>query len=158
MDVCYPFLLTVYNDYESGTITNDEFKQIISLVENYVFRRAICGIPTNSMNKTFATIYKAIIKIDYLEGVKAVFQLMDSYKRFPTDAEFEKEIVDNLLKENDDFRRMYNKHDQLNRKVDNANHRAVSIDEFSLETLKKKKLLLKDRMAALIDSHRHSPH
>ena len=72
--------------------------------------------------------------------------------------EFEKKIVDNLLKENDDFRRMYNKHDQLNRKVDNANHRAVSLDEFSLETLKKKKLLLKDRMAALIDSHRHSPH
>ncbi len=72
--------------------------------------------------------------------------------------EFEKEIVDNLLKENDDFRRMYNKHDQLNRKVDNANHRPVSIDEFSLETLKKEKLLLKDRMAALIDSHRHSPH
>jgi uncharacterized protein with ParB-like and HNH nuclease domain len=62
VDVCYPFLLPVYNDYDSGTITNDEFKQIINLVENYVFRRAICGIPTNSMNKTFATLYKSIQK------------------------------------------------------------------------------------------------
>ena len=25
------------------------------LVEAYVFRRAICAIPTNSLNKTFAT-------------------------------------------------------------------------------------------------------
>ncbi len=72
--------------------------------------------------------------------------------------EFEKEIVDDLLKINDNFRRMYNKHNQLNRKVDNANQRAESIDEFSLETLKKEKLLLKDRMAVLIQNHRHSPH
>ncbi len=72
--------------------------------------------------------------------------------------EFEKEIVQDLLKVNDNFRRMYNKHNQLNRKVDNANQRAETIDEFSLETLKKEKLLLKDRMAALIENHRHSPH
>jgi uncharacterized protein len=72
--------------------------------------------------------------------------------------EFEKEIVEDLLKVNDNFRRMYNKHNQLNRKVDNANQRAETIDEFSLETLKKEKLLLKDRMAALIETHRHSPH
>ena len=70
--------------------------------------------------------------------------------------EFEKEIVENLLKENKDFRRMYNKHDQLNRKVDHARRGPESIDEFSLETLKKEKLLLKDKMAALIENHRHT--
>ena len=93
VDVSYPFLLPVYDDYSTGTISKDEFSEIISLVENYVFRRAICGIPTNSLNKTFATLYKSFSKINYLEGVKAAFQLMDSYKRFPNDAEFEKEIV-----------------------------------------------------------------
>jgi len=93
VDVSYPFFLPVYNDYATGVITKEEFSEIISLVENYVFRRAICGIPTNSMNKTFATLYKSIKKTNYLEGVKAAFQLMDSYKRYPTDAEFEKEIV-----------------------------------------------------------------
>jgi len=45
------------------------------------------------LNKTFATLYKSIQKESYLESVKAAFQIMDSYKRFPTDAEFEKEIV-----------------------------------------------------------------
>jgi uncharacterized protein with ParB-like and HNH nuclease domain/predicted transport protein len=91
--VCYPFFLPVYDDYKMGVITKEEFCEIVNLVENYVFRRAICGIPTASMNKTFATLYKFIIKQNYLESVKATFQLMDSYKRYPNDAEFEKEIV-----------------------------------------------------------------
>lgn len=127
VDVSYPFLLPVYNDYETGIITNDEFKQIISLVENYVFRRAICGIPTNSMNKTFATLYKSIQKTDYLEGVKAAFQLMDSYKRFPTDAEFEKEIV---VKEVYNFR---NRNYLLSKLENYKRKEFVNVDDYTIE-------------------------
>jgi uncharacterized protein with ParB-like and HNH nuclease domain/predicted transport protein len=127
VDVSYPFLLPVYNDYETGIITNDEFKQIISLVENYVFRRAICGIPTNSMNKTFATLYKSIQKTDYLEGVKAAFQLMDSYKRFPSDAEFEKEIV---VKEVYNFR---NRNYLLSKLENYKRKEFVNVDDYTIE-------------------------
>ena len=69
VDVSYPFLLPVYNDYATEIITKEDFKEIIKLVENYVFRRAICGIPTNSLNKTFATLYKSINPSHYLERV-----------------------------------------------------------------------------------------
>lgn len=93
VDVSYPFLLPVYNDYVNEIITIEELKKIIKLVENYVFRRAICGIPTNSLNKTFATLYKSINKSQYLESLKAAFQLMENYKRFPNNAEFEREIT-----------------------------------------------------------------
>lgn len=72
--------------------------------------------------------------------------------------ESDKEIVNDLLKVNRDFRRMYDKHDQLNREVDHANRDTRSMDEFSLENLKKEKLLLKDRMAVLIENHRQSSH
>lgn len=88
IDTSYPFLLAVYGDYEDEQITKDEFIEIIGLVSNYVFRRAICGIPTNSLNKTYATLYKRIKRETYLESVKAAFLLMDGYRRFPTDAEF----------------------------------------------------------------------
>jgi len=127
VDVCYPFLLPVYNDYEIGIITNDEFKHIISLVENYVFRRAICGIPTNSMNKTFATIYKSIQKTDYLEGVRAAFQLLDSYKRFPTDSEFQKEIV---VKEVYNFR---NRNYLLSKLENYKRKEYVNVDDYTIE-------------------------
>lgn len=72
--------------------------------------------------------------------------------------EADQHIVDNLLKENREFRWMYTKHDQLNREVDHANRDLRAMDDFSLENLKKEKLLLKDRMAALIESHRQSSH
>ena len=51
--------------------------------------------------------------------------------------ESDKEIVDDLLRVNRDFRRLYQKHDQLNRQVDHANRDARTMDEFSLESMKK---------------------
>lgn len=92
IDTSYPFLLAIYGDFEEEQINKEEFIEIISLVSNYVFRRAICGIPTNSLNKTFATLYKRIKRETYLESVKAVFILMDGYRRFPSNTEFSKEL------------------------------------------------------------------
>jgi len=70
--------------------------------------------------------------------------------------EFEGDIVEHLLKENKDFVRLYNKHDQLKRRVDGAHTGKEHLDDFSLETLKKEKLVLKDKMAELIENNRHS--
>lgn len=127
VDVSYPFFLAVYNDYDAGEISKQDFLEIISIVENYVFRRAICGIPTNSMNKTFATLYKSIQKTNYLEGVKAGFQLLDSYKRFPADAEFEKEII---IKDVYNFRNR----NYLLSKLENHNRKEqVNSDDYTIE-------------------------
>ena len=127
VDVSYPFLLAVYADYDSGMINRDEFIQIVCLVENYVFRRAICGIPTNSLNKTFAILYKSFNKTNYVEGILAAFQLMDGYKRFPTDSEFEKEII---VKDVYNFR----SRNYLLGKLENHNRKEpVNIDEFTIE-------------------------
>ena len=52
VDVAYPFLLELYRDYATGMLTGAEFVAAVRLIEAYVFRRAICAIPTNSMNKT----------------------------------------------------------------------------------------------------------
>jgi uncharacterized protein with ParB-like and HNH nuclease domain/predicted transport protein len=93
MDVSFPFLIAVYSDYDDKIVTLEEFVEILDLTKDYVFRRAICGIPTNSLNKTFATLYKKIKKEAYLESVKAAFLLMDGYRRFPNDAEFSKDIA-----------------------------------------------------------------
>ncbi len=68
------------------------FFEILNFVQSYVFRRFICGIPTNSLNKTFATLYKSIYKENYLNSLKSAFIFMDSYRRFPKDIEFIKEL------------------------------------------------------------------
>ena len=93
MEVAYPFLVEVYQDYEDHVITRDEFTEILSLVESYVFRRAICGIPTNSLNKTFAGLSREVRKDDYVNSFQAALLVKDSYRRFPRDDEFMREFV-----------------------------------------------------------------
>ena len=93
MEVSYPFLLKVHNDYEEGLINVDELCEIIKLCISYVFRRSICDIPTNSLNKTFATLRNEIKTDDYVNSIKAFFVLRDDYKEFPNDDKFEKAFV-----------------------------------------------------------------
>lgn len=92
IDVAYPFLLELYADYKAGLISQDDCLRAVRLVEAYVFRRAVCNVPTNSMNKTFATFMKAIKKGQYLESIEAQFLLLPSYRRFPADEEFHREL------------------------------------------------------------------
>ncbi|SDG35952.1 DUF262 and DUF1524 domain-containing protein [Klenkia brasiliensis] len=87
-DVVYPFLLECYTDYDLGVLDRDELLAIVRLVVSYVFRRAVCRVPTNSLNTTFATFRSAVRKDRYVESVAAHFINMKSYRAFPTDAEF----------------------------------------------------------------------
>ena len=125
--VSYPYFLPIYNDYKDEVISKIELLEIISLIESYVFRRAICGIPTNSMNKTFSNLYKTIQKDKYIESVKASLQLLESYKRFPTDSEFEKEIV---MKDVYNFR----SRNYLLSKLENFKRKElVNVDNYTIE-------------------------
>ena len=92
VDVAYPFLLELYHDYSRNLLSAEDLEQAVRLVESYVFRRAICTIPTNSLNKTFATFGRALQKEHYLESIRAHFLLLPSYRRFPNDDEFRREI------------------------------------------------------------------
>lgn len=92
VDVAYPFLLELYHDYQQGVLNQDDFVTVLRLAEAFVFRRAICAIPTNSLNKTFATFSKALKKARYLESVQAHFLTLPSYRRFPTDDEFRRDL------------------------------------------------------------------
>ena len=88
MEVSYPFLLKVHNDFAEHVISQDELMQIIRLCISYVFRRSICDVPPNSLNKTFATLRNEIRTDDYLNSIKAFFVLQDGYKEFPDDERF----------------------------------------------------------------------
>ncbi|HZU00240.1 MAG TPA: DUF262 and DUF1524 domain-containing protein [Ktedonobacteraceae bacterium] len=93
VQVAYPFLLEVYEDYAQKLLSREDFIAILKLVESYVFRRVICGIPTNSLNKTFAMLAREIDKEQYLTSVQAAFLQKDSHRRFPKDEEFRAEFM-----------------------------------------------------------------
>ena len=70
--------------------------------------------------------------------------------------EYDQHIVNSLLSENNDFKRIYDKYDVLKQRVDEANAGTIPMDDFSLEKMKKEKLMLKDRMAHMIEDYRRA--
>lgn len=92
VDVAYPLLLELYHDHATGLLEAAELLAAVRLIESYVFRRSVCGIATNSLNKTFANVGKELKKDRYLESLRAHFLLLPSYRRMPNDDEFRREI------------------------------------------------------------------
>lgn len=127
VEVAYPFLIQVFSDYLNNIIDKKALLEILRSVESYVFRRAVVGIPTNSLNKTFANLYKEINKEDYLNSYHAAMILKDSYRRFPTDEEFKKEFV---IKDFYNFRNR----NYLLRKLENFGRKEkVQVEEYTIE-------------------------
>lgn len=93
VDVAYPFLLHLYEWMNQGVLDKSTVLQALRLIESYVFRRVICGIPTNTLNKTFAGLAAQVSASDPLESLQAAFLLKDSYRRFPENEEFTREFV-----------------------------------------------------------------
>ena len=128
VDVAYPFLMELYHDYASGLLSNVDFVTAVRLVESYVFRRSVCAVPTNSTNKTFATFAKALRKDRYLESIQAHFLGMSSYRRFPDDEEFSRELVTRDLYTGN-ARRSY----WLRRFENFERKERVPVDEYTIE-------------------------
>jgi uncharacterized protein with ParB-like and HNH nuclease domain/predicted transport protein len=127
VDVAFPFLLELYRDYAIAQLERDNFAHAVRLVEAYVFRRAICAIPTNSLNKTFATFGRALRKDRYLESIQAHLLLLPSYRRFPNDEEFKRELSTRDLY---NFpRRSY----WLRRLENHGRKERVPVDEYTIE-------------------------
>lgn len=97
VEVAYPLLLELYHDYQQGTLSRDDFYCAVRLIEAYVFRRAVCAIPTNSLNKTFATFHKSLRKDRYLESIKVHLLSLRSYRRFPANDEFKRHLAERDL-------------------------------------------------------------
>ena len=127
VEVAYPFLLELYHDYANDRLSAADFAAAVRLVEAYVFRRAICTIPTNSMNKTFATFGKELKKDCYLESIQAHFLMLPSYRRFPSDDEFRLDLH---------TRDVYNFRSRsywLRRLENHGRKERVPVDEYTIE-------------------------
>ncbi|MFB1284378.1 DUF262 domain-containing protein [Helicobacter pylori] len=93
MDVIYPLLLELYIDYSDGVLSKQDFIPIIYLTESYLCRRAVCGIPSNGLNKFFPSFTKKIDKKQYLKSVEEHFGSLTGNQKFPKDSEFKDSFI-----------------------------------------------------------------
>ncbi len=93
----YPVLLYVFDDcYTYKKITEDKLVQIMNILLSYIYRRLICGYPTNALNKIFANLIVEIeesTEIDYNDKILSVLAQKTSSGTFPNNKEFEIEFV-----------------------------------------------------------------
>ena len=60
--VTRPFFLEVLRMHQENVLTIDEVVQIFQISENYIFRRLICDLPTNALNKIYLMLHKEILR------------------------------------------------------------------------------------------------
>ncbi len=98
INVAFPFLMKVYEDYSNNIIEKDTFISVLSLVQSFTFRRFILGLPTNALNKIFMNLYDKIDPQNYLYSIQKSLLQRSGIQRFPRNIE-----TINALKEKDAY-------------------------------------------------------
>ncbi len=91
--VTRPFFLEVFRLYKEQKLNLSQVREIFLITESYLFRRTICDLPSNALNKIFLLLNKEIIRLDgtdadYVEKLKYVLLSKKEKSRFPDDYEF----------------------------------------------------------------------
>ncbi len=95
--VTRPFFLEVLRMYDENKINQKQVTEVFQIAENYLFRRSICDLPTNALNKIFLMLHREIVRYDgteanYVEKYKFALLNKREKARFPDDVEFRAEF------------------------------------------------------------------
>lgn len=91
--VTRPFFLEVLRLWDESKLDLSDVSEIFLTTEKYLFRRTICELPSNSLNKTFLSLHRDIFGYEgndenYLEKFKYALLSKKDNARFPDDTEF----------------------------------------------------------------------
>ncbi|MFZ2528423.1 MAG: DUF262 domain-containing protein [Rhodococcus sp. (in: high G+C Gram-positive bacteria)] len=97
-DVTLPLTMPLLGEVKAGTVSEEDFTEVVKILDSYLFRRFISGVPTHGLNKIFATLYPEIHR---LRGAGDRFADVLAYSlrrraasgRFPTDDEFKESFA-----------------------------------------------------------------
>ena len=96
--VTRPFFLEVLRLYDDKALSLAQVTEVFLTTENYLFRRSICNLPTNALNKIFLMLHREIMRYDgtdadYVEKFKFALLSKKERARFPDDEEFSETFV-----------------------------------------------------------------
>lgn len=94
-----PLLLSFYDDYNQGAFDRNDFLRLLDLTESYIFRRSVCDVASNSLNKFLPSVIAKLNKVqdagdNYVEAFESFLMLeAGTARRFPDNAEFYNALV-----------------------------------------------------------------
>lgn len=98
--VAIPFVLAILKDYSDNKIDVNQVIATFNVVESYIARRLITAIPSNALNKIFATLYRDMKKhmsisdnsVSESDIISYLLLTKTSTGRFPTNQEVEESL------------------------------------------------------------------
>ena len=87
VNVAHPFIMKVYDDYSKSVIDKQTFINILELIQSFVWRRFVVGLPTNALNKIFMTLYDTDKSDGYLYSIQKSLMRKKGSQRFPLNTE-----------------------------------------------------------------------
>ena len=94
-----PLLFDLFYAKNQGLLSEDEMSECVSVIESYIARRIICGLPTSALNKIFvgmgAEIQRYIDKngATFIDALKYSVLSKTGKSRFPTDHDFAEKFI-----------------------------------------------------------------
>jgi hypothetical protein len=84
VEVAYPFLLTAMHKRATRVIDDQALLQVLQMIESYIVRRSICGIPTNRLRRVFALMSNQVSDNGFVGSCKGYL----GENEWPTDDRF----------------------------------------------------------------------
>jgi len=131
INVAYPFLLQVFEDSENGLLAKDELIKVLKLIQSYAWRRFIVGLPTNSLNKIFMTLYSEVDAEEYYDSIAKALLKKKGSAKFPSNEDLKTALKDkdlyNIQPKNRNYLfEMLENHN--NREYVNTNNEQITIE------------------------------
>ena len=107
--IAHPYLMAFFDWAEKNSISDDEQFAVLDIVENYWARRIMCDLPSNALNKVFATLHRdvlnfmaksnaasdnAVAPARYIDVLTFVLLSKNGTARFPEDKEVSLRFAD----------------------------------------------------------------
>ncbi len=97
-----PFFLEVLRLQSEGRLSWTEVRDVFLCTENYLFRRTMCDLPTNALNKIFLMLHREIFRFEdndenYVEKFKYALLNKGDRGRFPDDEAFARAVTERLV-------------------------------------------------------------
>lgn len=88
-------IMQLYDCYDRiGSLSKDEFLKSIQLIENYILRRAICGLQTRGYWIIFAKMAYKLDQQSPYTSLRVELARLSHKNRYPSDTEFKNELQD----------------------------------------------------------------
>lgn len=98
----YPFLFHIFDDYRNGVIKQEILEKVLTFFFNYLLRRIICGVTSNSLRGLYKTLYNRIFSDsenlkNYYDSIVQFFMQLNTRDAVPSDSVFKDALLNTDL-------------------------------------------------------------